>query len=47
MTKKDIIKRALKYLAMLKTGKMIRTQAQSDDLRATMELLESIIYEKE
>ena len=32
---------------MLKTGKMIRTQAQSDDLRATMELLESIMYEKE
>mgnify|MGYP004476242041 FL=1 len=47
MTKKDIIKRALKYLAMLKTGKMIRTQAQSDDLRATMELLESMMYEKE
>lgn len=47
MTKKDIIKKALKYLAMLKTGKTIRTQSQSDDLRTTMELLESIMYEKE
>ncbi len=47
MTKKDIIKKALKYLAMLKTGKVIRTQSQSDDLRTTMELLESIMYEKE
>ena len=45
MTKKDIIKKALKYLAMLKTGKSIRTQYQSDDLRTTMELLESMMYE--
>ena len=28
MTKKEIIKKALKYLAMLKTGKSIRTQSQ-------------------
>lgn len=47
MTKKDIIKKALKYLAMLKAGKVIRTQSQSDDLKTTMELLESMMYEKE
>lgn len=31
---------------MLKTGKSIRTQSQSDDLRTTMELLESMMYEE-
>lgn len=46
MAKKDIIKKALKYLAMLKTGKSIRTQSQSDDLKTTMELLESMMYEE-
>lgn len=44
--KNVIIKKALKYLAMLKTGKPIRTKPQLDDLKATMELLESLMYEK-
>lgn len=44
--KNVIIKKALKYLAMLKSGKVIRTKPQLDDLKATMELLESLMYEK-
>lgn len=44
--KNVIIKKALKYLAMLKSGKIIRTKPQLDDLKTTMELLESLMYEK-
>lgn len=44
--KNTIIKKALKYLAMLKTGKTIRTKPQLDDLKVTMEQLESLMYEK-
>ncbi len=44
--KNVIIKKALKYLAILKSGKTIRTKPQLDDLKATMELLESLMYEK-
>lgn len=44
--KNVIIKKALKYLAILKSGKTIRTKPQLDDLKVTMELLESLMYEK-
>lgn len=46
MTKKDIIKKALKYLAMLKAGKVIRTKTQIEELKITMELLESMMYKE-
>lgn len=41
-----IIKKALKYLAMLKNGKQIRTTPQFTDLKDTMEKLEALLYEK-
>lgn len=41
-----VIKKALKYLAMLKNGKQITTKPQLLDLKDTMEKLESIMYEK-
>lgn len=44
--KNDIIKKSLKYLAMLKTGKTIKTRTQLDELKITMEQLESLMYEK-
>lgn len=40
-----VIKKALKYLAMLKNGKQIITRTQLLDLKDTMEKLESILYE--
>lgn len=45
--KNDIIKKSLKYLAMLKSGKTIKTRPQLDELKINMEQLESLMYEKE
>lgn len=47
MDKVYIIKKALKYLKMLKSGKQIRTAPQLLDLKDTMEKLEGLMYEKE
>lgn len=44
--KNYIIKKALKYLAMLKSGKQIRTAPQLLDLKQTMEQLNSLLYEE-
>lgn len=41
-----IIKKALKYLSMLKNGKQIKTAPQLLDLKETMEKLEELLYEK-
>lgn len=41
-----IIKKALKYLAMLKSGKQIKTAPQLLELKETMEKLEELLYEK-
>ncbi len=41
-----VIKKALKYLAMLKGGKQIKTAPQLLDLKETMEKLEELLYEK-
>ncbi len=40
-----VIKKALKYLAMLKVGKQIKTTTQFLDLKDTMEKLETLLYE--
>jgi hypothetical protein len=41
-----IIKKALKYLSMLKNGKQIKTAPQLLDLKQTMEQLNSLLYEE-
>ena len=41
-----IIKKALKYLSMLKNGKQIKTAPQLLNLKETMEKLEELLYEK-
>jgi hypothetical protein len=41
-----VIKKALKYLAMLKSGKQIKTAPQLLELKETMEKLEELLYEK-
>ena len=41
-----IIKKALKYLAMLKQGKAIKTAPLLLDLKQTMEQINSLLYEE-
>jgi hypothetical protein len=41
-----VIKKALKYLTMLKNNKQVTTTNQLLDLKETMERLESLLYEK-
>ena len=46
MDKQLIIKKALKYLAMLKRNKQIKNSNELADLKLTMKLLERLMYEK-
>lgn len=43
--KNDVIKKALKFLVMLKNGKQITTRTQLEELKRTMEQLNSMMYE--
>ena len=46
MNKEVDYEKALKYLAMLKQGKAIKTAPLLLDLKQTMENLNSLLYEK-
>lgn len=46
MNKEIVYEKALKYLAMLKQGKAIKTAPLLLDLKQTMENLNSLLYEE-
>ena len=46
MNKEVVYEKALKYLAMLKQGKAIKTAPLLLDLKQTMENLNSLLYEE-
>ena len=46
MNKEVVYEKALKYLAMLKQGKAIKTASLLLDLKQTMENLNSLLYEE-
>lgn len=46
MNKEVVYEKALKYLAMLKQGKAIKTTPLLLDLKQTMENLNSLLYEE-
>ena len=46
MNKEVVYEKALKYLAMLKHGKAIKTAPLLLDLKQTMENLNSLLYEE-
>lgn len=46
MNKEIVYEKALKYLAMLKQGKLVKTAPLLLDLKNTMEELNSLLYEE-
>jgi hypothetical protein len=46
MNREVIYEKALKYLSILKQGKIIKTAPQLLDLKQTMEQLNSLLYEE-
>lgn len=46
MNREIVYEKALKYLAMLKQGKAIKTAPQLLDLKQTMEQLNNLLYEE-